>query len=323
MNLLLNPGFDNSDGFEYWTPSVTGAALDTGRTGQGVALAAYRDINQIGPPPVYLEIEGTVWQTVTVEAGRSYVASVWVKSTLAWGPIVLLFGDTEAARLETATVGEWTLLVGVFDATVSGPISFVIKAPLGAEATGVGQWVVDDCEVVDLAEELMSRTSYQAYKALFDAYRTVDGSGAGFWNDLGGRVFPKLIYPDQLGGNALPYACVVLSDEQAPYDFHDRLVIDTIRVRCAIFVAGNERSMDPDSSTVRSVLNAYEDHKRLFLAASVAGSAVTSSGAVQDATIVDKSNRAGTPDGIDWGESWITVDLMYAQDYADLGPGGA
>lgn len=167
----------------------------------------------------------------------------------------------------------------------------------------------------------MPRTSYRAYKALFDAYLTVAGSAAGFWNDLGGRVYSDLIYPDKLGHASLPYACLPMADEQPPLDVQARHLLDTIRVDCVIFVAGNARSTDPDRSTLRAVLNAYEDHKQLLVPGDNMRSVVTESGDLQNAEIVKKGNRSGLPDGIDWGEAWITVDLHYAQDYADLGPG--
>lgn len=316
LNLLQNAGFDAVPDWDGWDPSSSGAVLGPGRTGQAAQLlASYVQVNHI--PPTYVTIEGYANQQVDFRADRIYVIGAWVRTDVAWGPIVLSVAGTEVARMETDTAGEWVYLCGLWQAVADGVLGVQFTATVGT-GVGAGQWSVDDCEVW---EEAMARGAYLAYKALFDAYKTLNGATGGYYTNLGSRVYPRLIFPDQLGQNALPYACLPLMSEQPPREVNGRHVVDVLRQKCVIFLAGAERSMDPSVSTVRKVLDAYDDQMRLIMPTAEPPQ-WRSGTAIQEISMVGKSLRAGLPDGIEWGESWVTWDLVYIYGRENLGPAG-
>lgn len=312
MNLLLNPGFDWDPPLSQWAVSPAGAELASGRTSNGVQLIGSRQITAIGPPPVIQIISGSVTQSLPLTAGTNYIASVWVRCDVAWAPIAMSVGGVEIGRIDATPVGEWVLFSVPFTPDQTGDAAFVVAAQIYGAETGISFWTIDDCSL-EIAEEQMGRGAYRAYKAVFDAYLGIAGQASGYYTDLGGRVYPRILKPDQMGQAALPYACLALFTEDAPAAIFERHMRDRIRIQCVIFVAGNERSMDPETSTVRAVADAFEDQRQMFLR-------WTPTEAVQSLTPYRHQLYAGVPDGIDWGEAWMTFDAEYFCSADDLGP---
>lgn len=314
MNLILNPGFDDTPDFVGWTMSATGVALESAGSARSLPNSAELSATyaQVTPfPPTFVTIEGQVSQEIDVIDDQVYVLSAWVRTALPWGPVVLTVKGQEVARVEDDTGGAWELLAGFWKADATGPAGVAVKALLG-DGEGSGIWLVDDAEVA------MARGGYIAYSALITALKQITTAN-GYYNQVGNRVYPKLVRPET--GMKLPYVCVIPEPDQPVDEDRGTYLMARWRFRISAFVAGSE-SMAEATSSSKAVLQMYDDLLRAVKPWSAGGVLPLNSAAVADVTPAGKDIFAGIPDGYSYGETSLIVDLSVPLTDVNLGPAG-
>lgn len=316
MNLLTNPGFE--DGTAPWLFG-TGAALVTdgsGRGGGNCARVQSTYINTTLPPapPVYLDIEGRVYQLPVWDTGWICILSGYAKKELEWGTLTITSGPRTVITWPASSSTDWSMQYGIH--YVNDPTEyFEIRANKGS-GEGVSSWMVDDL-TVELGGRAMARSIYNSYTALYNLLKNINGSSGKYHHDINDAVIPKLVLPGEPGAPVMPYICLPLSDSGA-YDHSERGVRAALRQQIVAFIPESESTSITDCSSIKA-LKMHDDILKCVMPTEPATGWNLGDSNVEDVQLISKDIRAGQNDGIPWAEVSVTVDIFCRFARGDLG----
>lgn len=159
---------------------------------------------------------------------------------------------------------------------------------------------------------MADRGKYQAYAALLDRIRSINGSAGGFHTDLGGRVYEKLILPGIDVEVKMPYACVPMVDDEDIIRTEGQLVEVRWPATVYLFVAEQDTSgLNPTAP--KQCADLRDDVLKALLGDWTLG------GKAQDVKLATIRTLAGADDA-DYGEVQfpLIVHQIFGRD--DLGP---
>jgi len=158
------------------------------------------------------------------------------------------------------------------------------------------------------------RGRWRSYSALFIALRGINGRAGGYYHDLGGRIYPRLIRPEDGLKVQLPFACLPLVETTPQYETTDSgLVACTWRLSVFAFVNETQRGLDSDIS--EQCLKLHDDIQRCVLLDPKLG------GTAQDTRWVNGGGElAAVLPGEQYGELEVPLEIVNFYAVADLGP---
>lgn len=134
----------------------------------------------------------------------------------------------------TKTVAEYQAEYGVKWVEIETDPQAVSSGTVGVEFAGSDEgagvastfWLIDTASLMLLpptaAVGAMMKSKAEAYKRFIKLLKTISGPPVFHW-DLGGRVYNRLVAPEEMDGLVLPYLCVPLFEEGQQYPFFDKL----------------------------------------------------------------------------------------------------
>lgn len=308
-NLLSNPGFEvagaTASDAASWSRTTFAARVATMPRTDAWSMFATKS----GFPTT----DARVWQTIPASAGVLHACSAWVKRDSGDGGI-RLFDDqtvTEIASIDGASAtGEWQLLSGYLHAGSS--IAFVVETN-GPETTGA--WYIDDCSV---GETDVPRHLSVAITALSSRLALITGTGAGYYHDLGGRIYAREIDP-QTDSPSMPCACVVLVNKPEFDPQEGYWIKATITPTVIGFIAESDQ-LDAAGSSQVAALNFIEDVTRALMPAN--GEQWDLGNAQISEIVIDpRPVTVGMVDQREYAIVPIDVRVSIHFSRADLGPG--
>jgi hypothetical protein len=220
-NVLANPGFETAGATSFdaagWMrvePAVA-ARLEVAEAHTGLAVAF------VGGGPLFPSGEqiGIWYQDAAVEPGRLYVVSAF--GYHVGGAATLQIrddADNVLASLAAGESGTWRQFSGLVTAATTTQ-RFALRHS-GEDNTS---WYVDDC-VLELVPEsvAMRREPLDAYTALFNRLKTINGAAGGYYHDFsdGARIITRRRLPSTPGAPMTPFLCLPLEDT-GPIDTTD------------------------------------------------------------------------------------------------------
>lgn len=315
MNLIINPGFEDSPDFFGWGKTLTGVVFNSsdGRSLPN-CVKLYASYAMVTPPPnpTFSLVQGAVYQDPSFCLDQVYVLSAWVKTSAPYGPIEMTVGGTEIARVDEDTGGDWALLAGLWKADAA--VARVQVRALRGDGFGTGIWLVDDAEVA------MARGGYITYSALITALKQITTAN-GFNCDVGNRVYPKMVRPE--AGLKLPYIVVFPDPDQPPDEDRETYLWARWRFIITAFMPGSE-SMAEATSATRHVLDIRDDIRKAVKPYGAGAVLPLNSAGVADVSPNDSGQQmlAGVPDGYSYVETSYPVILSVPLTAENLGPNG-
>lgn len=307
-NLIRSPSFESAAGWTFQGPPWAGRTTSYARTG---AWSGYFGQNRIGGLGGYAT--GEIDQTgIDITPGVSVALHCFVNGVLAGtelAPVLRVDHGLGAGWEDVAQLDSWdnTNAFSLFDAGVfqanSASLAIRIDGDRLTNFTGSRFWVVDDVEAH------VAQVKWTAIQGLITVLKGINGTG--FHTDLGGRVYTRLITPEDKVKVTFPYACVpILFGEQVTE--HEGLVTKRKwRQPVFCFVRAPE-PQSRESATAEAAANLEDDIFRAVMLDDTLG------GTVADAQIVDIASQAGVLR--QYGEVQVYIDLLQVFDPSDLAP---
>ncbi len=158
------------------------------------------------------------------------------------------------------------------------------------------------------------RGRWRSYSALVAILKGINGVPGGYWNDVGKRVYGRLVRPEDGEAIPMPYLCVPLVEATPTYETGDSGVV-VCRWRQPIFgfVSEQRRGLETDISEL--VLKLHDDlHRSVLLNPKLAATA-------QDVQWVSGGGElAAVLPGEEYGELEVVLEIVNLYAAADLGP---
>ena len=159
---------------------------------------------------------------------------------------------------------------------------------------------------------MAQRGRYQAYSQLITVLKGINGATGGYWTNLGGRVYRRLILPEETPP-AYPYLCLPLVDDAPDPEHTERGLI----LSWTQFIFGfveELKTEEGDAGSPDLVMKLQDDITRALL------NNITLGGKVQDLSLVAGGNSvAAVSADDDYGEFAMPVRMTIWMDAATLG----
>lgn len=257
MNRLANPGWETAGATESDAASWTRDSVGAYRYGVGYRSGAWagvllRSASSLVPPITY---SAGYWQQdgIAVSAGSLVEVAVYAYQAAASGVVARLLVDgIEVDR--AADDGGWQRLSALVTPTAS---TISVRIDLVGIGGTAASWIVDDASAEDVAMGF-KRGTHQAFKALYERLREINGATGGYWHDVGGRVYARLIQPGEAAAPQEPYVCLALRDDGAIEIAGPEYVRTTIDVDVYGFPKATAASDIENCSSV-TVAKLYDD----------------------------------------------------------------
>ncbi len=268
LELIDDPGFENDSPLWTWTDL---AERDT-EPHTGTWSAKLRSQRGGVPTPLAGKVEQL---GIPVASGTVVTVSFWVKLWTLSRPShqfsVTLYDGGSPVVLYTTTVADHTSTYGFdwvllsFPHTMSGStlgLEFLAFATDIIEVSAA-KWWVDDVSVPLVLEGLMKGKA-QAISLFMERLLTITGPPT-FFSDLAGRVYNRLVTPEEHEGLVLPYLCVPLLEEGQSYPHFDRLTRTAWAMTIYGFAPERLAHNQIDSSGAVAIANLHDDIVKAIL----------------------------------------------------------
>lgn len=214
--------------------------------------------------------DGRGQQSVTVTAGRTHQLTGRVKRANGNTGCEIVdesTGDAIASITPASATDDWQDISGLYTPSASS-VLFTVRNIADVAAIN-SSWYFDSLSFSEIegAGALMRRGGALALTALFDRLKTITGSSAGYYSDLGQRVYIGLQRPQEpRGGHGYPYLCLMIDDAGSPGEAPDAKVRQGhLDVRVFGFVEAGNTLASVTGSTAEAVANLFDDIERAIM----------------------------------------------------------
>ena len=166
---------------------------------------------------------------------------------------------------------------------------------------------------------MAQRGRYQAHAELITVLGGINGTGGGYWHNLGGRVYKRMVVPEEEGPIGLPYVCVPLEGDNPAVEHTEQGVILQWTEAISGFVAETSES-DVDANSPDAALKLWDDIVRALLKTRTANGQWLNGKAENLEILSGGGTVAGVIGDDDYGEVLVLVQLQTRFDDKDLGP---
>lgn len=165
---------------------------------------------------------------------------------------------------------------------------------------------------------MAAREVHAAYTEMLTVLKGINGSTGGYWLNVEGRVYERLLLPEEVAKGSFPYIAAPLSDD-TPRFIHDEQRITIVwNHEIHLFVKETATSQTESSSALQA-LKGRSDVMRALMRSKVASGFLA--GKVDDLSFISGGGIYGAIDPDDtWAEAVIPVELSLGFAVSDLGP---
>ena len=160
-----------------------------------------------------------------MQVGIPMTVRLWTNGDLfVSSPLVVTLSDstqTVTFTLSSPIGSGWQLWEpGNFNpGATTGTLSLFV----GATSTAAAIWLADDIDISSVGVEVATG-KWDAISNALTMLRGINGTSGGYFTNFEGRVYTRLITPEEFpGGAKMPFACLPLSNEAESLAYEDRL----------------------------------------------------------------------------------------------------
>lgn len=178
-------------------------------------------------------------------------------------------------------------------------------------ASGSGTWYVDDVSATGPdAGGAVALGKWLAINAAKSTIATINGSAGGFKRDLGGRVYTRLVTPEEIGEETKPYCCLPLDQDGETLQTPGTVTESRWRLTAWFFLDEVGDSDPRNSPAVQEAAELRDDIVRAFLLDPTLG------GQVDSCEVTAINSQAGVSS--DYAEIQVTIEFLQYVDAATL-----